>query len=130
MPTSLLPGHKQSIVLFLERVYGIENEETLFRLLEEGFMPDIRAATMLETIDGGESQMSLALNRYLGNAVLPPLIKHYFFFTNADNWANLLDATLHTVYRLAKVKTLTKGQRECVSDFLVSNCKKLGKALN
>ena len=119
MPTALSPVHKQSIVLFLERVYGIENQETFFRLLEEGFLPDLRAATMLETAEGGESEMSLALNRYLGNAVLPLLIKHCFFFANADNWANLLDATLHTVYRLAKVKTLTKGQRECVSDFLV-----------
>lgn len=127
MPNSLLPSHKQSIVLFLERVYGIDTQEAFFKLLEEGFLPDLRAATMFETGDsqGNESEMSLALNRYLGNAVLPLLIKYHHYFADADNWSNLLDATLHTVYRLAKVKILTKGQREIVSDFLVSLTKEM-----
>lgn len=120
LPPGFLPHHKQSIVLFLERVYGIENQETFFRLLEDAFLLDLRAATMLERKDGGESQIALALNRYLGNAVLPLLIKYSSFFANADNWSSLMDATLHTVYRLSKIKVLTKGQRECVSDFLVA----------
>lgn len=128
MPNSLLPSHKQSIVLFLERVYGIDSQEAFFHLLEEAFLPDLRAATMFETgpdSSGNESEMSLALNRYLGNAVLPLLIKYHYYFADADNWSNLLDATLHTVYRLAKVKILTKGQRECVSDFLVALTKEM-----
>lgn len=127
MPNSLLPSHKQSIVLFLERVYGIDSQEAFFKLLEEGFLPDLRAATMFETggSQSNESEMSLALNRYLGNAVLPLLIKYHHYFADADNWSNLLDATLHTVYRLAKVKILTKGQREIVSDFLVSLTKEM-----
>lgn len=129
MPNSLLPSHKHSIVLFLERVYGIDSQESFFRLLEEAFLPDLRAATMLEVHSsdnqGNESEMSLALNRYLGNAVLPLLIKHHHYFSDADNWSNLLDASLHTVYRLAKVKILTKGQRECVSDFLVALTKEM-----
>ncbi|CAG9116289.1 unnamed protein product [Plutella xylostella] len=48
MPSGLIPGHKQSIVLFLERVYGIETQELFYRLLEEAFLPDLRAATMLD----------------------------------------------------------------------------------
>ena len=70
--------------------------------------------------DGYESDMALAMNRYIGNSILPLLIKHSSFYTEADNYANLLDATLHTVYRLSKNRMLTKGQREAVSDFLVA----------
>lgn len=60
------------------------------------------------------------MNRYMGNSVLPLLIKHSRFYSEADNYASLLDATLHTVYRLSKNRMLTKGQRESVSDFLVA----------
>ncbi|GFR18427.1 ryanodine receptor [Trichonephila clavata] len=120
MPIGLQPNHKQSIVLFLERVYGIESQETFFRILEDAFLPDLRAATMLERFDGSESEMALALNRYIGNSIMPILIKYCHYFGDADNYASLLDATLHTIYRLSKVKILTKGQREGVSDFLVA----------
>ncbi len=91
-----------------------------FRLLEEAFLPDLRAATILEKTDGGESDMALALNRYIGNSILPLLITHSRFYSEAENHASVLDATLHTVYRLSKNKMLTKGQREAVSDFLVA----------
>lgn len=50
MPSGLIPGNKQSIVLFLERVYGIETQELFFRLLEEAFLPDLRCATMLDRV--------------------------------------------------------------------------------
>ncbi|XP_071036526.1 ryanodine receptor [Parasteatoda tepidariorum] len=120
MPIGVQPNHKQSIVLFLERVYGIESQDTFFRLLEDALLPDLRAATMLERFDGSESEMALALNRYIGNSVMPLLIKYCHYFGDADNYANLLDATLHTIYKLSKVKILTKGQREGVSDFLVA----------
>ena len=70
--------------------------------------------------DGGDSDMGLALNRYIGNSILPLLISHSSFYAEADNYVSLLDATLHTVYRLSKIKMLTKGQREAVSDFLVA----------
>ncbi|KAI1309033.1 Ryanodine receptor [Halotydeus destructor] len=120
LPRSFIPLHKQAMVRFLERVYGVENQETFFRLLEEAFLPDLRAATVLERHDGTESEMALALNRYIGNFVLPLLIKYSHYFGNAENWSSLMDATLHTCYRMSKVKILTKGQRECVSDFLVA----------
>ncbi|XP_043283357.1 ryanodine receptor isoform X10 [Venturia canescens] len=119
-PSGLIPGHKQSIVLFLERVYGIETQELFFKLLEEAFLPDLRAATMLDRNDGYESDMALAMNRYIGVSILPLLIQHSKFYNEADNYASLLDATLHTVYRLSKNRMLTKGQREAVSDFLVA----------
>ena len=44
------PSHKMSIVLFLERVYGIPDQTTFFRLLETGFLPDIRSATILDSV--------------------------------------------------------------------------------
>ncbi|XP_072162212.1 ryanodine receptor isoform X2 [Bemisia tabaci] len=120
MPSGLIPGHKQSVVLFLERVYGIEQQDLFFKILEEAFLPDLRAATMLDRNDGLESEMALAMNRYIGNSILPLLISHSRFYNESDNYANLLDATLHTVYRLSKNRMLTKGQREAVSDFLVA----------
>ncbi|XP_038217173.1 ryanodine receptor isoform X36 [Zerene cesonia] len=120
MPSGLIPGHKQSVGLFLERVYGIETQELFYRLLEEAFLPDLRAATMLDRNDGCESDMALSMNRYIGNSILPLLIKHANFYNEAENYVSLLDATLHTVYRLSKNRMLTKGQREAVSDFLVA----------
>lgn len=50
MPSGLIPGHKQSVVMFLERVYGIETQELFFRLLEDAFLPDLRCATMLDRV--------------------------------------------------------------------------------
>lgn len=50
MPSGLIPAHKQSVVLFLERVYGIETQELFFKLLEEAFLPDLRCATMLDKV--------------------------------------------------------------------------------
>ena len=50
MPPGLQPAHKMSIILFLERVYGIPDQETFFRLIEDAFLPDIRAATILDMV--------------------------------------------------------------------------------
>ena len=46
----VLPSHKMSVVIFLERVYGIPDQQTFFRLLETGFLPDIRCATILDSV--------------------------------------------------------------------------------
>lgn len=64
--------------------------------------------------------MALSMNRYIGNSILPLLIQQSRFYNEAENYASLLDATLHTVYRLSKNRMLTKGQRDAVSDFLVA----------
>ena len=70
--------------------------------------------------EGGESEMGLALNRYIGNSIMPAFIKYSRFYAEADNYSPLLEATLHTAYRLSKGKMLTNVQRQTVSDFLVS----------
>ena len=64
--------------------------------------------------------MALALNRYLSTSVLPILTTYSHYFREADHASALLDSLLHTVYRLSKCKSLTKNQRDTVSDFLVS----------
>ncbi|XP_064602338.1 ryanodine receptor 2-like [Liolophura sinensis] len=120
LPPGLLPIHKASIVLFLERVYGIPDQTTFFRLLEDGFLTDLRAATTLDTAVASESDMALALNRYLCASVLPLLTTHAHFFNDADHVSSLIDSTLNTVYRLSKCRSLTKGQRDIVSDYLVA----------
>lgn len=73
--------------------------------------------------------MALSMNRYIGNSILPLLIQHSKFYSEAENYASLLDATLHTVYRLSKNRMLTKGQREAVSDFLVALTSQLQPAM-
>ena len=50
LPPGLQPTHKAAIVLFLERVYSIPDQMSFFRLLENGFLPDLRAATTLDTV--------------------------------------------------------------------------------
>ena len=54
LPEKQTPGlqaiHKAAAVLFLERVYGIPDQMTFFRLLEDCFLPDLRAATNLAAV--------------------------------------------------------------------------------
>lgn len=38
------------MVLFLDRVYGIENQDFLLHVLDVGFLPDMRAAASLDTV--------------------------------------------------------------------------------
>lgn len=64
--------------------------------------------------------MALALNRYLCTSVLPLLMKHSHYFRESEHASVLLETMLQTCYRLSKCRTLTKGQQEMVSDFLVS----------
>ena len=51
---------------------------------------------------------------------MPALIKYNRYYADAENYNPLLEATLHTVYRLSKGKMLTNVQRSAVSDFLVT----------
>ncbi|CAB3399073.1 unnamed protein product [Caenorhabditis bovis] len=121
----LLPNHKGSVLLFLDRVYGIDSQDMLFHVLEQSFLPDLRAATMMDSPKALESDTALALNRYLCNSVLPLLTNHSHFFSDAEHHTALLDATLHTVYRMNRLKSLTKNQRDAVSDFLVAITREL-----
>ncbi|CAH8503543.1 unnamed protein product [Dicrocoelium dendriticum] len=119
MPPGLLPEHKASVVLFLERVYGISDAATFLRLLENGFLPDLRAATLLDSAVVPDSDMALAINRYLCNSVLTLLTRHAHFLGEGDA-GGLFEATLQTAYRLSKCRTITNHQREVVCDFLVA----------
>lgn len=56
MSAGFCPDHKAAMVLFLDRVYGIEDQNFLLHLLEVGFLPDLRAAASLDTV----SHVSLA----------------------------------------------------------------------
>lgn len=50
MSASFVPDHKASMVLFLDRVYGIDNQDFLLHVLEVGFLPDMRAGASLDTV--------------------------------------------------------------------------------
>lgn len=50
------------MVLFLDRVYGIENQDFLLHVLDVGFLPDMRAAASLDTVSN-EPAMALQLGR-------------------------------------------------------------------
>lgn len=38
------------MVLFLDRVYGIEDQSFFLHLIEVGFLPDLQAAVSLDTV--------------------------------------------------------------------------------
>lgn len=52
MNASFCPEHKSPMVLFLDRVYGIEDQSFLLNLLEVGFLPDFRVSASLDTVSG------------------------------------------------------------------------------
>lgn len=53
MAACFCPDHKTSMVLFLERVYGIEDQAFLLHMLEVGFLPDLQASATLDTVSQG-----------------------------------------------------------------------------
>lgn len=79
-----------------------------------------RKMISLQQVNASENDMALALNRYIGSCVLPILTNYSHFFSDADHASALLDSTLNTVYRLSKCQSLTKGQMDAVSNFLIS----------
>ncbi|XP_062858850.1 ryanodine receptor 2 isoform X1 [Trichomycterus rosablanca] len=125
MSAGFCPDHKAAMVLFLDRVYGIEDQNFLLHLLEVGFLPDLRAAASLDTAALSATDMALALNRYLCTAVLPLLTKCAPLFAGTEPFASLIDSLLHTVYRLSKGCCLTKAQRDAIEECLLSVCGKL-----
>ncbi|XP_037829496.1 ryanodine receptor 2 [Kryptolebias marmoratus] len=125
MSAGFCPDHKAAMVLFLDRVYGIEDQNFLFHLLEVGFLPDLRAAASLDNAALSATDMALALNRYLCTAVLPLLTKCAPLFAGTEPFASLIDSLLHTVYRLSKGCCLTKAQRDAIEECLLAICSKL-----
>ncbi|KAM9837412.1 LOW QUALITY PROTEIN: ryanodine receptor 2 [Aulostomus maculatus] len=125
MSAGFCPDHKAAMVLFLDRVYGIEDQNFLLHLLEVGFLPDLRAAASLDTVVLSATDMALALNRYLCTAVLPLLTKCAPLLAGTEPFASLIDSLLHTVYRLSKGCCLTKAQRDAIEECLLAICGKL-----
>uniref|UniRef100_A0A8C4LEL0 Ryanodine receptor 2 n=1 Tax=Equus asinus asinus TaxID=83772 RepID=A0A8C4LEL0_EQUAS len=119
MSAGFCPDHKAAMVLFLDRVYGIEVQDFLLHLLEVGFLPDLRAAASLDTAALSATDMALALNRYLCTAVLPLLTRCAPLFAGTEHHASLIDSLLHTVYRLSKGCSLTKAQRDSIEFLLL-----------
>lgn len=67
MSASFVPDHKAPMVLFLDRVYGIDNQDFLLHVLEVGFLPDMRAAASLDTV--GLQQFTVSYTIYGGTSV-------------------------------------------------------------
>ncbi|XP_047459189.1 ryanodine receptor 2 isoform X2 [Mugil cephalus] len=125
LSTVFCPDHKAAMVLFLDRVYGIENQSFLLHLLEVGFLPDLQAAVSLDTADLGSTDMALALNRYLCTAVLPLLTKCSALFNDLKDHTLLVDSLIQAIYRLSRTLSLTKAQRDTTEDCLLALSSKL-----
>ncbi|XP_056284489.1 ryanodine receptor 3 [Pseudoliparis swirei] len=125
MSACFCPDHKASMVLFLERVYGIEDQSFLLQMLEVGFLPDLRACASLDTEVLSTTETALAMNRYIGSALLPLLTRCAALFSNTEHYAQLVDSTLQTIYRLSKGRSLTKAQRDAIEECLLAICKHL-----
>ncbi|KAG8448852.1 hypothetical protein GDO86_015793 [Hymenochirus boettgeri] len=125
MSASFVPDHKAPMVLFLDRVYGIDNQDFLLQVLEVGFLPDMRAAASLDTAAFSTTEMALALNRYLCLAVLPLITKCAPLFAGTEHRAIMVDSMLHTIYRLSRGRSLTKAQRDVIEECLMGLCRYL-----
>uniref|UniRef100_A0A6I8PD25 Ryanodine receptor 1 n=1 Tax=Ornithorhynchus anatinus TaxID=9258 RepID=A0A6I8PD25_ORNAN len=123
MSASFVPDHKAPMVLFLDRVYGIDSQDFLLHVLEVGFLPDMRAAASLDTAAFSTTEMALALNRYLSLAVLPLITKCAPLFAGTEHRAIMVDSMLHTIYRLSRGRSLTKAQRDVIEDCLMALCR-------
>ncbi|XP_029031557.1 ryanodine receptor 2 isoform X4 [Betta splendens] len=125
LSTVFCPDHKAAMVLFLDRVYGIEYQSFFLHLLEVGFLPDFQAAVSLDTADLGSTDMALALNRYLCTAVLPLITKCSSLFCGLEDHAVVVDSLIQAIYSLSKALSLTKAQRDTIEDCLLAVCSKL-----
>lgn len=68
------------------------------------------------------TETALAMNRYIGSAVLPLLTRCAHLFAHTEHYAPLIDSTLHTIYRLSKGRSLTKAQRDAIEECLLAIC--------
>ncbi|XP_071061794.1 ryanodine receptor 2 isoform X1 [Pseudochaenichthys georgianus] len=125
LSTVFCPDHKAAMVLFLDRVYGIENQHFLLHLLEVGFLPDLQAAVCLDSADLGSTDMALALNRYLCTTVLPLLTKCSALFCPLEDHALLVDSLIQAIYGLSRALSLTKAQRDTIEQCLLAVCSEL-----
>lgn len=69
------------------------------------------------------TETALAMNRYIGSALLPLLTRCAALFASTEHYAQLIDSTLQTIYRLSKGRSLTKAQRDAIEECLLAICK-------
>ncbi|TRY95484.1 hypothetical protein DNTS_003975, partial [Danionella cerebrum] len=120
------PDHKAAMVLFLDRVYGVKDQQFLLHLLEFGFLPDLKEAVKMDSTGLGGTDMALALNRYICVAVLPLLSKHSYLLHDPSSLrTGPVDGLLQGVYSLSKAGGLTKAQRDAIQDCILTVCRKL-----
>ncbi|XP_077437450.1 ryanodine receptor 2-like [Vanacampus margaritifer] len=129
LSTAFCPDHKAAMVLFVDRVYGIDKQSFLSHLLQVGFLPDLQLAVALDTDDFGSTDMALALNRYLCSAVLPLLTKCSALLRGLEDHAALMDSLIQAIYSLSRASSLTKAQRDTTEDCLLAVCSKLQPAM-
>ncbi|XP_056903963.1 ryanodine receptor 2-like isoform X5 [Takifugu flavidus] len=129
LSTVFCPDHKAAMVLFLDRVYGIEKQSFLLHLIEVGFLPDLQAAVSLDTAELASTDMALALNRYLCASVLPLLTKYSALFCHLEDHILLVDSLIQAIYSLSNALSLTKAQRDTIEDCLLALCSKLQPSL-
>ncbi|KAK1889355.1 Ryanodine receptor 3, partial [Dissostichus eleginoides] len=122
MSACFCPDHKVPMVLFLERVYGIVDQSFLLQMLEVGFLPDLQASASLDTEVLSTTETALAMNRYIGSALLPLLTRCAALFSSTEHYVQLIDSTLQTIYRLSKGRSLTKAQRDAIEECLLAIC--------
>ncbi|CAB1312736.1 unnamed protein product, partial [Coregonus sp. 'balchen'] len=108
--TVFCPDQKAAIVLFLDSVYGIEDQSFLFHLLEVGFLTDLQATASLDTADLSATDMALA----------PVLTKCSSLFSGTEGQGPLVDALLQVVYHLSRALSLTKAQRDAIEDCMLA----------
>ncbi|XP_051937189.1 ryanodine receptor 2 [Hippocampus zosterae] len=129
LSTVFCPDHKAAMVLFVDRVYGVDEQSFLLTLLQNGFLSDLQMAISLDTDDFGSTDMALALNRYLCSAVLPLLTKRSALLRGLEDHAALLDSLIQAIYSLSRASSLTKAQRDTTEDCLLAVCSKLQPAV-
>ncbi|XP_058254474.1 ryanodine receptor 2 isoform X2 [Hemibagrus wyckioides] len=126
MSRCFCPDHKASMVLFLDRVYGVQNQNFLLHLVEKGFLPDLQAAVSMDNSGLGGTDMALALNRYLCGSVLPLLSKCSSMLRDLPLVSTgTVDDFLQALYCLSKASSLTKAQHDAIQTCLLSVCGKL-----
>lgn len=69
------------------------------------------------------TETALAMNRYIGSALLPLLNRCAHLFASTEHYTQLVDSTLQTIYRLSKGRSLTKAQRDAIEECLLAICK-------
>ncbi|KAF5904193.1 ryanodine receptor 2-like, partial [Clarias magur] len=130
MSRCFCPDHKASMVLFLDRVYGVQDQTFLLHLIENGFLPDLQAAVNMENSGLGSADMALALNRYLCGSVLPLLSKCSTLLCGLPRVrTGVVDGFLQELYHLSKASSLTKAQQDAIQTCLLSVCGKLKPSL-